>query len=71
MASRKELRLEELDAITQLMRNRAGRRWMYGFLTSCHVYHSSFDRNALVMAELEGERNAGLMLISELKAVGQ
>ena len=69
MASKKELRLEELSALTQLMRNRAGRRWMYNILANCHVYHTSFDKNALVMAHLEGERNAGLMLITELKAL--
>lgn len=64
---RKEgLRLEELGAVTNLLRDRAGRRWLYNLLGFCHAYESSFRTNALAMAYAEGERNVGLRIIADL-----
>lgn len=62
----KDLRIEELGALTHLLRDRAGRRWLYNLLSFCHAYESSFRTNALAMAYAEGERNVGLKIIADI-----
>lgn len=54
--------------LRQLMGSREGRSWMYKTLYACHVYQTSFSRNALDMAYSEGERNIGLQLTAEVTA---
>lgn len=55
-------RREELELLAALLRAPAGRRWIYNLLASCHVFQTSFDRNALGMAFREGQRDVGLRL---------
>jgi hypothetical protein len=43
-----------------------GRAWFYDFLSTCHIYQTSFTPNALTMAHAEGERNVGLRLLADL-----
>jgi len=59
-------RMSELAALGRLMADPAGRRWLYNYLASLHVYSTSFASNALLMARNEGERNAGLQLVLEM-----
>lgn len=48
--------------LMSIMANPSGRDWVHDFLTSCHVFSSSFTSNALTTAFAEGERNVGLQL---------
>lgn len=59
------LRAEMLKAIMGL---KQGRKWMYWLLSECHVFAQVFDKNALVMAHSEGERNVGLKVLAELQS---
>lgn len=67
----KRERVEELQALGQLMANPAGRRWVRQLLTLCHIWHTSFASNAMRMAFLEGERSIGLFVNGELIEANQ
>lgn len=59
------MRAHMLQAI---MQHKEGRKWMYWLLGECHVFAPVFDKNALVMAHSEGERNVGLKILAELQS---
>ena len=65
MADRRAQRLEELALLNTLMRAPGGRRWLYGMLAQCHIYATTFNPNAMIMAFSEGERHVGLRLLGE------
>lgn len=71
MANARQERIEELAALGRLMADPAGRRWLYDLLSFCHVYVTSFERNALGMAYSEGERNVGLRLTADALEANQ
>lgn len=43
-----------------------GRKWMHSLLERCHVFRTTFDRNALVMSFAEGERNVGAQILTDI-----
>jgi hypothetical protein len=57
------------DAIRGIMSVVGGREWMWGLLSRCHVFTSSFNPQALAMAFAEGERNVGLQLVSDIMEI--
>lgn len=75
-ADRKEIRSAEKRArlaekqrgeiLIQTMSTAAGRQWVWDNLSSCHVFATTFNENPLHMAFLEGERNRGLALLSDV-----
>lgn len=58
----------EVDDVRWLMGTLRGRRIVRRLLDQAGVYRSSFHTNALEMARLEGERNAGLRLLKPISA---
>ncbi len=62
-------RRQELDDIEKCMKTRSGRRLLWRLLEMAGVYRSTFSQDALVMAFQEGQRNQGLMLLTDIHAV--
>lgn len=56
------------EVIFGLMQAIAGRRWMLEKLEECHVFATSFARDAVTMAYMEGERSIGLRLLNDIMA---
>jgi len=71
VAAAKRERVEELQALGRLMADPAGRRWVYNILGEFHVWDTSYATNAMRMAFLEGERNAGLRFQAEVEEANQ
>lgn len=67
MAKVNQKRLEELQALGRMLGDPAGRRWVWGQLSECHVWQTSMASNALRLAFLEGERSQGLRLLWEIQ----
>lgn len=75
-ADRKNVRLAEKQSkraarerrvvIATVMASASGRQWFYEILTTCHVFATSFSLDTKEMAFKEGERNIGLMFLTEL-----
>lgn len=63
----KARRSEEMQALGRLLGEPAGRRWVWGLLSECHVWHTSMATNALRLAFLEGERSQGLRLLGDIQ----
>jgi hypothetical protein len=55
-------RTQRESAIKALMASTDGRTFLYWLLAECHVGHSPFATNALVMSFSCGEQNVGLKL---------
>src|SRR5512143_1860162 len=65
----KESRIAERqrrEIITGLMSTMAGRSWMLERLEECHIFATSFNRDAITMAFMEGERRTGLLLLNDI-----
>lgn len=56
------------EVIFGLMTLIAGRQWMLEKLEECHVFATSFARDAITMAYMEGERSIGLRLLNDIMA---
>lgn len=70
-AKGKKLReLQKEAALRQFLANPAGRMWMWDLLGLCGTFHSSFSREALVMAFQEGRRDIGNQIIGEMNRIG-
>ena len=70
-AKGQKLREEQKEAaLRQFLANPAGRMWMWDLLGLCGVFHSSFSREALVMAFQEGRRDIGNQLMAEMNRIG-
>ena len=75
-SSRKSVRAKEKAArqadrtrgevIIAFMSQPTGRSYIWEQLTLCHVFSTSFNRDALAMAFSEGERNYGLRLLDDI-----
>lgn len=59
-------REREVADFKWLMANAEGRRFVWRLLEKAGVFRSSFSQNGLQMALNEGQRNQGLMLLSEI-----
>ena len=62
-------RQTELDDIAKIMKNRAGRRFMWRMLEQAGIFQPTFSPDALVMSFQEGKRNQGLMLFLDIMTV--
>lgn len=62
-------RLNELEDVKRQMKSRGGRRLLWRILEMAGIYHSSFSLEPLLMANKEGARNIGLMLLADIMAV--
>jgi hypothetical protein len=49
-----------------IMSSPQGRQWVFELLSQCHLYSSSHTGNALNTAFAEGERNMGLVILSQV-----
>lgn len=59
-------REQEINDFRTLMGTKEGRRFVWRLLSKAGVYRPSFSGDALVMAFNEGNRNLGLLLMSEI-----
>lgn len=71
---RKIERYAEMEAsqrratIRSIMSEASGRAWILDLLNLTHMFHTSFNGNALQSAFAEGERNIGLRLFNDILA---
>lgn len=54
------------DVLTSLMSSPDGRAWIWSYLSDCHCFALSFDRDPYQTAFNEGERNAGQKLLAQI-----
>jgi hypothetical protein len=52
------------EAFVKIMSYPAGRALIWGLLSTCHLYSTTFDQSPSTMAFREGERNVGLRIMS-------
>ena len=64
----KSLRERELDDVRSILAIPEGRRFIWRYLTECHMFESSLSSDPLAMAAMEGERNIGLKLHADILA---
>jgi len=57
------------ETLRLIMSHPNGRAWIYWLLGECHILETCFNSNSLRMAMLEGERNVGLKVMSEINQV--
>ena len=62
----RQLDLQRLEFVQSMMSSAAGRAYAYDQLSRAHVFTTSFDRDPLMMAFREGERNLGLQLLTDI-----
>lgn len=60
-------RQRERNDIIEVLRSPEGRRFVYRILIETGVFNSTFNKETLVMAFLEGRRANGLWLLGELE----
>jgi len=65
---RKITQAAQRAALARLIEDRAGRAWVRGLLTLCHLTTSSYRENTNAMYFAEGERNIGIFLLAEITA---
>lgn len=54
------------DVVVNMMSHPSGRRWVWNWLGFCGTFRSSFDREPLLMAFNEGQRNVGQKLLADV-----
>ena len=60
--------VQRREVITQLMSTEAGRHWMWDTLASCHIFATTFNGDPTQSAFMEGQRAAGLAMLSDIMA---
>jgi hypothetical protein len=68
-AAEKESKLAEQqrrEIVTGIMSVAPGRSWVCDILESCHIFHTSFSDVGLRMAFMEGQREVGIRLLSDI-----
>ena len=63
------LRVKDLQDIKSMMETAQGRRVIWRVLESGRVFCSTFSTEPLQMAFMEGQRNAGLALLSDVMEI--
>lgn len=59
----------KLDVVGAVMEQKEGRSWIYGMLADAHMWTPSYVRgDSHATAFQEGERNAGLRLLTDVMA---
>jgi len=67
----KQAKLEEQqrrECINGIMSVAPGRKWMCDLLEHCHIFATSFSDAAIRMAFMEGQREVGLRLLTDIMA---
>ena len=54
------------DVLRGIMSVSGGRQWMHEVLLRCHVFSSTYTGEALSAAFMEGERNIGLQILTDI-----
>src|SRR5262245_6449683 len=54
------------EIVTGIMSVEPGRRWMHDILTACHIVSTSFSDVGLRMAFMEGQREVGIRLLTDI-----
>ena len=54
------------EIVNGIMSVEAGRRWMCDLLESCHIFATSFSDVGLRMAFMEGQREVGIRLLTDI-----
>lgn len=54
------------NVVKALMENKQTRAWLYDLMEFCGVFQTSFSTSGLLMAQKEGMRNVGLMVLDQL-----
>lgn len=57
---------KELDDTYTVLASPQGRRFFYRYLVKCGIFETSFSENAHRTYFLEGQRNVGLALLSDM-----
>jgi hypothetical protein len=68
-AAEKQAKLEEQqrrEIVTGIMSVAPGRSWICDLLEHCHVFHTSFNDSSNRMAFMEGQREIGLRLLTDI-----
>lgn len=58
---------ERTETIRQIMASKGGRAWIFDMLSRAHIWSSTVNQNPYFTYFSEGERNQGLMLLSEVE----
>lgn len=66
-AKQSEEERQRVEDLKWLMAHKQGRRFMWRLLGVAGVYRTSFHTSGSVTAFNEGQRNVGLMLVSEIQ----
>jgi hypothetical protein len=56
------------EVIAEIMSSRPGRSWLWDILSSCSIFHTTFNGDALAGAFSEGRRSMGLALLADIMA---
>src|SRR5262245_21646192 len=70
-AMEKRAKLEETqrrEVISGIMSVAPGRKWMCDLLEHCHIFSTSFSDAAIRMAFMEGQREVGILLLTDIMA---
>lgn len=59
---------ERREWLANAIQTSAGRKYFYDLLASCHIFESLFNDSPQRLSFLEGERNVGLRIFSDLMA---
>lgn len=65
--SAKEQRIADMAL---LLSTRPGRRFIWGLMSDCGIFRSSFDNSGSVTAFNEGQRNVGLKVLADVNEAG-
>src|SRR5215467_13560298 len=68
-ALEKRAKLEEQqrrEIVTGIMSVAPGRKWMCDLLEHCHIFSTSFSDAAIRMAFMEGQREVGILLLTDI-----
>jgi hypothetical protein len=68
-AAEKQARLAEQqrrEIVSGIMSVAPGRSWMCDLLEHCHIFHTSYNDIGLRMSFMEGQREVGIRLLSDI-----
>ncbi len=65
----KFLQERRISDLKKILSSEEGRRWVYGLLEKCYVFHTVMTGNSYTFFN-EGMRQVGLMIMDEISHVG-
>jgi len=60
------IREQRLSDVAMLLSTRSGRRFIWGLMTECGIFRTSFDNSGSVTAFNEGRRQIGLRVLADV-----